>query len=205
MNDRAGRARFCDEFDAGFGWREPEASLVERTSHALASGGRVWIVDAVGAPGVVERVRSLGEPAGVIQLLDRHERDCAELAAKLAVPHHRVPLTGVPGSPFELVRIANLPGWREAALWWPSERTLVCADALGTVGYFLAPGERLGVHPLLRLTPPRRLGHLRPERILVGHGEGVDEGAPAALADALATARRRIPRVLVGLVKSGRG
>ena len=31
------------------------------------------------APGVDERIRSLGEPAGVIQLLDRHTRDCGDV------------------------------------------------------------------------------------------------------------------------------
>ena len=200
---KAGEASFCDEFEGGFGWVEP--ATLQRASHALVSDGRVWLVDPFEAAGVEERVRALGEPAGVIQLLDRHDRDCAAFATRLGVPHHRVPFTGVAGSPFAIVPIVNLPVWREVALWWPTERALVCADALGTVGYFLAPGERLGVHPFLRLTPPRRVGALVPERVLVGHGEGVHADANAALAEALATARRRIPRVLVGLARSGRG
>ena len=53
--------------------------------------------------------------------------------------------------------------WQEVALWWPERRVLVTADALGTVAhYFTLGGERLGVHPLLRLTPPRQLATPRP-------------------------------------------
>jgi hypothetical protein len=146
---------------------------------------------------VEERVRGLGEPAGVIQLLDRHERDGRELAERLGVLLHRVPFAGVRGSPFVVVPLVRLPGWREAALWWPEERVLICADALGTAAYFRAPGERLGVHPVLRLTPPRQLARLPAERVLCGHGEGI-HGPEAALllAEALATARRSARRWL---------
>ena len=80
------------------------------------------------------------------------------------------------------------------ALWWPERRVLACGDALGTVGYFRAGGERLGVHPILRFRPPRQLESLQPEALLCGHGEGVFEGADAALREALSTSRRRIPR-----------
>ena len=70
-----------------------------RTSHALAVDGRVWLTDPIDADGVEERIRSLGEPAGVIQLLDRHKRDGAALAARLGVPLHVVP-SSLPGTPF---------------------------------------------------------------------------------------------------------
>lgn len=189
--------RLCDEWESGFGWIAPEPKLLERASHALAAGGRVWLVDPLDGEGVEERARRLGEPAGVIQLLDRHERDGRELAERLGVPLHRVPFDGVTGSPFVLVPVVRLPGWREAALWWPQERVLVCADALGTAPYFRGPGEQLGVHPLLRLTPPRRLAQLGAERVLCGHGEGI-HGPEAALllAEALATSRRNVMRWL---------
>jgi hypothetical protein len=191
--------RFCDEAEWGFGWLLDER--LRRCSHALLAEGKVWVVDPVDAPGVEERIRDLGEPAGVIQLLDRHRRDSAALAARLGVPRLETPYQGVPGAPFEPILIARRPWWHELALWWPQERVLVCGDALGTVGYFLAPGERLGVHPLLRLTPPR-LGRFAPRHVLCGHGEGVhgDEAAPA-LEEALATARRRLPAVALGLVR----
>ena len=88
---------------------------LERCSHALRAEGRVWIVDPVDAPGVEERIRGLGEPAGVIQLLDRHRRDSAALAARLDVPIHVTPFQGVPGAPFDPVLVARHRLWREVA------------------------------------------------------------------------------------------
>ncbi|MGH3034208.1 MAG: hypothetical protein ACRDON_06570, partial [Gaiellaceae bacterium] len=58
--------RLCDEWESGFGWIAPKPALLERASHALAADGRVWLVDPVDGEGVEERVRGLGEPAGVI-------------------------------------------------------------------------------------------------------------------------------------------
>jgi hypothetical protein len=188
---------FCDEFEGGFGWIAHE--FLRRTSHALVENGRVWLVDPVDAASVEERVRAAGEPAGVIQLLDRHTRDAPALAARLGVPHLEL-ATG--DSPFELVPLVGRRVWREAALWWAERRVLVCADALGTIGYFVAPGERLGVHPLLRLFPPRALSPLEPERVLVGHGEGVHDAAAAALREALATSRRRLAPALLRAARS---
>jgi hypothetical protein len=192
-----GLTPFVDETDWGFGWVSSEKARIRMTGHALAADGQVWLVDP--PEGDVEaRVRALGEPAGVIQLLDRHNRACADFAERLGLPHHRVPLEGIEGAPFELVQVLRRRFWREVALWWPDRRVLVCADALGTVPhYFALGGERLGVHPLLRPTPPRRLGRLEPDHVLCGHGAGVHEDATAAVRDALATARRRLPRLLV--------
>jgi hypothetical protein len=194
--------RTCDDLgEAGLGWIRDEK--LGRCSHALAAGGGVWLVDPLDGDGVEARVRELGEPRGVIQLLDRHARDCASLAVRLGVPHHAVPFGRLPGTPFDFLRIADSRLWREAALWWPDRRVLVAGDALGTAPYFVAPGERLGVHPFLRLRPPRALGALEPEHVLCGHGEGV-HGADTAevLRVALATARRRLPRAWVAGVRS---
>jgi hypothetical protein len=162
-------------------------------------------VDPVDAEGVEDRVLALGKPAGVIQLLDRHERSCASLAARFGVPLFRVPFRGVAGSPFAVLRVVDRFRWREAALWWQEQAVLVCADALGTASYFCAPGESLGVHPLLRPNPPRaplRAVAVRPRHVLCGHGAGI-HGDTAALAfdEALATARSRLPRYLIGLVR----
>jgi hypothetical protein len=79
---------------------------------------------------------------------------------------------------------------------------LVCADALGTAAYFRAGEERLAVHPLLRLRPPR-LG-VQPEVILCGHGPGIFDNADAALREALRTSRRRIARQAVSAVRAWR-
>ena len=188
--------RFCDDLEFGFGWIEDET--LRRTSHALAADGGVWLVDPVAWHPAEARARELGEPRGVIQLLDRHDRDGSALAARLGVPHHEVPFEPLSGAPFEFVRIIRKRFWREVALWWPERRVLVCADALGTVAYFTARDEPVGVHPFLRLWPPRRLRAVAPEHILVGHGEGVHERADDALREALRTSRRRLPAALIG-------
>jgi hypothetical protein len=189
--------QLCDEFDCGFDWLQAER--MQRASHALVAGGRVWAIDPVDEDGLDERLLALGEPGGVIQLLDRHNRDSAALAARLGVPLHYLEAP----APFEAIRLGTPPKWNEIALWWPERRVLVCADALGTVPtYFCAPGERVGVHPLLRLFPPRRLARLDPERVLVGHGAGVHEDATAAMRDALDGARSRIPALAWALLSS---
>jgi hypothetical protein len=168
---------YCDDLgDAGFSWITDEP--MTRTSHVLALGGRTWLVDPVDWPEAVDRARSLGEPAGVIQLLDRHNRDCAALAGELDVPHHVVP-DALPGTPFAFLPVLRRRPWREVALRWPDARLLVVAEALGTNPFFRPGDAGVGVHGLLRLTPPRGLIGLEPEHLLVGHGEGL-HGADTA-------------------------
>jgi hypothetical protein len=190
--------RVCDELaGVGFGWIE-EGGL-GRCSHALAAGGRVWLVDPIEGEPVEELLRGLGDPAGVLQLLDRHNRACEAWADRLDVPLHQTPFEAVPNTPFQPVGIVRRRFWREVALWWPERRILVCADALGTVPSWRTGGQPLGVHPLLRLVPPRRLADLAPEHVLVGHGEGVHgPGAAAAVGEAVRTARRELPRAWLG-------
>jgi hypothetical protein len=171
-------------------WVEDE--FLERASHALATGGGTWLVDPVDNP----RVNELDGVVGVVQLLDRHNRDCAALARRFGVQH--VVLPRAPVEPFTFIPI----GRHEVALWWADERVLVCGDALGTAGYFRAGGERLGVHPLHRLRPPRL--DLHPDVVLCGHGPGVFEDADAALREALRTSRRRIPQQFVSAVRAWR-
>jgi hypothetical protein len=186
--------RFCDESELGFGWIAAEPASMQRTSHALVADGAVWVVDPVDGPGVEERIRALGDPRGVLMLLDRHRRDCRALAERLSVPLHETPFEGVEGAPFSFLPVIRNRLWREVALWWEQRRLLLVPEAIGTTPLVRAPGERAGVHPALRLRPPRRqLGGLAPERLLVGHGEGVQEEAAAALRDALAGSRRRTP------------
>ncbi len=194
--------RACDDLGAdGFSWIADEA--MTRTSHVLAADGRVWLVDPVDWPEGVERALGLGEPAAVLQLLDRHPRDCAAIAERLDVPHLVTP-DAVPGSPFEVVPIMRRRRWQERALWWPGTRTLVTADALGTNRFFTGGRGAVGVHMLLRLKPPRQLGAFDAERLLVGHGEGVLTDAAAAIRHALRRSRRDLPRVLVRLPFAGR-
>jgi len=192
--------RFCDETDYGFGWIRDE--FLERCSHALLAEGGVWLVDPLDGDGVPERIEALGDPAGVIQLLDRHGRRCETFAEELGVPHHLVPRLPIPGVPFELRIVRDRRGWREVALWWPEPRVLVCGDALGTARYYRAREEPLAVHPLLRAMPPRdALRCLSPRHVLSGHGEGVHVGAADALDEALATARSRAPLLVASALR----
>ena len=187
--------RFCDELPFAFSWLVDEP--LTRTAHALSAEGRVWLIDPVDWAPALERIEDLGTPEAVVQLLDRHRRDCASLADRLGVPHVVVP-ADVPDSPFTCVPVKASRHWRETALWWPETRTLVVAEALGTNPFFRSGSEPVGVHLLQRLSPPRMLGDLAPEHLLVGHGEGIHgPGAQTALRTALAGSRRRLPRALL--------
>ncbi len=187
--------RFCDDRGAhGFSWTVDEPAT--RTSHVLASDGRVWLVDPVRYEPALQRARALGEPVAVIQLLDRHNRDCKAIAVSLGVPHLVVPHV-VSESPFTVIRVRQTKRWREVALWWRAEQTLVVAEAIGTNGFYAPKGQDAGVHLLLRFSPPRDvLGAVKPEHLLVGHGEGLHGVAAASgLPNALADARSGLPRV----------
>jgi hypothetical protein len=182
--------------DCGLTWvcDEPLA----RTSHALADAGRVWLVDPVADEEALERAQGLGGIAGVVQLLDRHGRDGAALAARFAVPHTDVGET-VADAPFETVRVLDIPGWHESALWWPARRALVVAEVVGTSPH-VALGRDAGIHPMLRLRPPGALRPFQPEHLLVGHGpplHGPD--AAAALHGAYARSRRDLPRMVLAV------
>jgi hypothetical protein len=177
---------------------------MERASHALAHGGRVWLVDPVGDDLGLERALALGRPAAVIQLLDRHNRDGAALAARLGVPLLRVP-DEVPDSPFEVLPVLDVPRWHERGLWWAAKRALVVPEAVGTGRYFAVGRGPVGVHPVLRLRPPRGLAGRAPEHLLVGHGpplHGPEVGA--ALDDALGRSVRDVPALVRALVPFGR-
>lgn len=184
-------ARFCDDRgERGFSWvvAEPMA----RASHSLVADGRLWLVDPVDWPDAIERATALGEPAAVLQLLDRHNRDCAAVAARLGVAHLVVP-AAIPDSPFEVVGVVRRRRWQEVALWWPAEHTLVVAEALGTNRFFTVAGDPVGVHGLLKPFPPRALAGFAPEHLLVGHGEGLHgPGTARAMQAALRRSRFRI-------------
>jgi hypothetical protein len=190
-------AYVADETAFGCSWVVREA--MSRTSHALVDAGRVWLVDPVEWEPGLERALALGRPAAVLQLLDRHNRDCAALARRLGVPHLVAP-DAVPDSPFEAVPLVRSRWWRETALWWPERRALVVAEAVGTTAFATAGKAPVGVHLLLRLTPPRSLARYEPEHLLVGHGPGLHgDATPAALRQALRTSRRGLPGLLVRL------
>jgi hypothetical protein len=203
-----------DATDGGAAWIAYPDEGMRRASAALAHDGDVWVVDPVDTPELDDLLSEMGEVRGVAVLLDRHYRDADDVADRHDVPVF-VPdwFSGVPEMDADVERFGDrLPDtdyrarrvvdnrvWQEAALF--DGETLVVPEALGTADYF-APGDQpLGVHPMLRLFPPRdSLGGLGPERILVGHGEGVDAGAPAALDAALASARTGAPKSMAKML-----
>jgi hypothetical protein len=175
------------EHAAGLTW--VERSAMARAAHALRDGERVWLVDPFEDPEALERAGALGEVAGVLQLLDRHERDGAAIAARLGVEVLRLP-DALPGSRFEVLRPVDVPRWRERALVDRAAGVLVVAEVLGTVGYFrLGPGP-VGVHPFLRpFGVPRALRDAAQDVLLCGHGAPVTEDAAAGVAQAAGSAR----------------
>jgi len=193
-----------DRFEGGVGWLAYPDETMERASHAVESDGQLWIFDPVDADGVDDLIGEFDEVGGVVVLLDRHERDSAAVARRYDVPVY-VPdwMSGVESDidapvvrfsegvgEFALERIVDNPFWQEAALF--DGETLVVPEALGTVSYFRAPGERLGVHPMLRAVPPTALADYDADRLLVGHGEGLFEDVRPAIEDAVGGSRRRM-------------
>jgi hypothetical protein len=197
--------RFESPSDVTRSWTHPSPPWMQRAGHAVLAGGGVWLIDPVDGDGLDAAVAELGaDVRGVLQLLDRHPRDCAALAERLGVPLHVVPLGTAPELPFDVIPLWHLPVWKEDALWLEQERVLIVAEAFVGAPDFAAPGERVGVHPLRRLLPPAVLAPYadRVEHLLLGHGEAL-HGAAArvAMRDALAGSRRRLPQLLAAQVK----
>jgi hypothetical protein len=186
----------------GLTWVEQNG--MARASHALVDGRRVWLIDPYENAEAMSAATELGSVAGVLQLLDRHNRDCGAIAERLAVPLLRVPKDAA-GTPFTTIPMISNRAWHEVALWWADERALVVAEALGTAPPF-ALGRRAGVHPMLRLVPPRKqLMRFQPERLFVGHGEAIESDAAAAVHEALDQSRSDIPQLLLRSPKLLRG
>jgi hypothetical protein len=183
--------------DVGASWLAGD--VLFKASHALVDDGRVWIVDPVDAGDALERVRALGEPAAVLQLLDRHNRDSAAVAQRLGVPHRKVPDV-LPDTPFSVLKLDFGPGWHERALWWPERSTLVVSESIGTAPAFAVGRGPAGVHPFRRLAPPSALRPFVPQHLLVGHGAPL-HGSDAAggLIDALERSRSDLPRMVLKL------
>lgn len=189
---------------------------VERgsTGSRTQSGDGVWLLDPLDAPGVDELIGELGEVVGVAVLSNCHARDAGAFARHHGVAVHlpgwmtRVAaridasverFTGTFGDAgFRVRRLQPLPGWREGVAVRETDGTLYVPESLGTAPGYVVGEERLGVALVCRFSPPGEpFAALDPERVLVGHGTGVFEDASSSLLDALAGARRRLPRALV--------
>jgi len=211
--------REVDRFADGVGWQAYPDEAMARTSHALATDAGVWAVDPLDAPGLDDLLAEFGAVTGVVCCLARHTRDSAAIARRHDVPVY-LPgwMTGVasgldapverfgrelPGTDYAAIRVrdGSVPPWQEVALF--DGETLYVPEAVGTGAFFRGGDERLGVHAMLRLTPPRRpLGGLDPDRVLVGHGEGIESDAAGALRTALAGARRTAPSLYARALRS---
>ncbi|MEY7851234.1 hypothetical protein AB7C87_18775 [Natrarchaeobius sp. A-rgal3] len=212
VDERATDFRVIDRYDGGVGWIAHPDERMERASHALEIDGGLWLVDPVDADGLDEFLGEFGVVAGVVVLLDRHKRDAESIANRHGVPVYlprwfegvteeidapvarftnEISDTGIRAH-----TLVDNRFWQEAALYDPTDDTLVVPESVGTAEYFLAGNERLGVHPMCRFFPPREvLGEFSPDRILVGHGVGITEYATSTLDHALSGAQRRAPRL----------
>lgn len=212
--------REIDRYGDGVGWMAHPEEEMQRASHALVEDGEVWLVDPVDVPDLDDFLADLGDVAGVAVLLDRHKRDAARIANRHDVPvvlpralrairddfDAPVEVTAGPIAGLQQITVLKNPFWREVALFDPDEKTLVVPEAVGTVDYYCAPGESLGVHPMLRAFPPRdALGSLDPERLLVGHGEGILTDAAGELARALRGSRSRMPSLYGSILRARLG
>lgn len=210
------RLRIVDRWDvensAGFGWFAHPDEFGRRTSHAVRGPDGVWLFDPLDAPGIDEHLADLGDVAGVAVLSDYHARDAAAFARRNDVPvtvpswlsrvTERVdaPVEVVDGAVagFELRRLKPLRAWRECLAYREADGTLYVPDFLSTHPKFTVGDERLGLPTGSRLFPPReQFADVDPERIILGHGEGLFDGPAEALADTIANARKRFPRALV--------
>lgn len=211
--------RVIDDWTDGVGWLANPKETMQRASHAINGDAGLWLVDPLDAPGLEEWLLERGPVNGVVITLDRHKRDAQALADRFDVPIHLPdPLLeirealGTSTDSFDRFQrdtgwaarpVVTRRWWREVALIGPEESVIYVPEAVGTAAQFRAPGERLGVHPLLRPLPPRKaLGDLDPERIRVGHGTGIGVDGAAALTDALAGARKRAPRAYLNGLRS---
>lgn len=218
-----------DRRDDGVGWIAHPDERMQRASHALIesdedeTGTRdgVWLVDPLDADGLDELLAEFGDVLGVVVLFDRHKRDAAEIAGRHDVPVYRptwidsideaidgpVRALGseLGGTGYRVRKRLDLPVWKEATLYRPDDGSLLVPESLGTVDYFCAPGERLGVHPMLRLTPPTDLGGLAVERVLVGHGSAITDDAQQAIRDAISGSRSRAPSLYLSVLRASVG
>lgn len=207
--------RVVDWWDNGVGWLAHPDEEGDRVSHALVGNDGVWVFDPLDAPGVDDLLADLGEVVGIVVCSNTHSRDAAVFADRYGLPVHvpnwlesaqqkvDTPIIefdrklGESGFVFE--RVDPMPMWTEAVGYRESDRTLYVPDILLTTPSATVGDERLAVSLFFRPFPPRTsFEGFTPDRIIVGHGEGIFEGAEQALTQAFTTAR---PRFLQGVIK----
>ncbi len=182
-----------------FAWIADPGEAIQRASAAIVVDGEWLVVDPVDAPGLDEALHACGPVVGVATLLDRHQRDAGAIAERLGVPRLTPRTLGGPGiviAGIEERPVVSHSYWKEALLWLPDRKLLVCVETLGTGSFYLArQGDRLGLHPLSRLLRVQKaFAGLEPTAIAVGHGRPVVVAAGPALAAAVQHPVRDLPR-----------
>lgn len=204
-----------ERWEGGLTWMAHPTEDMQRASHALVAPDGVWLVDPLDAAGLDEELDPLGPVAGVVVLTNSHGRHADRFARRHDVAVHvpvcfdedAHPVVGfdapierfedeLGSSGFTLAWQKNGRGWQEGALYHPDRRTLVVPDTLMT-SLFVGRTGRLEVFPLFRLSPPASaFAGLAVDRVLVGHGEPVTDGAQPALEAALDGAHRSTPAAI---------
>jgi hypothetical protein len=180
-------------------WLLGAGDPAQRASSAIVADAGTLVVDPVDGDGLDALLSGLPPVIGVVTLLDRHQRDAAVIAERLGAPR-LTPIalggSGVAVDGVEERSVFERRSWREALLWLPDRRLLLCAETLGTAGFLLArSGDPLGMHPFARLRPPRAaFAGLDPEVIAVGHGPPLDHDASESMRNVLHGARRQLPQ-----------
>ncbi|MFB6244728.1 MAG: hypothetical protein ABEJ03_00070 [Candidatus Nanohaloarchaea archaeon] len=204
--DELRNAEFVDEWENGFGWIARPDEKMRRTCHAFVDEGGVHLVDPLDAENLDEKISEFGEVEGIVILFERHERDAVELAERYECPVY-VPewfereldaeleeISGsVPGTDWEIHTVVDSRLSKEAALYNRENRSLIVADSLGTAEHLRGRGEKLGMSPLYRFSPPEKLLDFEPERIFCGHGRGITENAAELLKETISNGRRKTP------------
>jgi len=208
-----------DEGDAGFGWLADPSEMMQRAAHAFrGADGRLWLVDPVDTPGLDAVLTSHGEVGGVIVAFDRHRRDAAQIADRYDLPVTVPPVledfaASIPaatrvrrsveaaGLRFHTLVDSRIPPWREVAVIGPDGSTVYVPEVVGRADYYTASGEQVGVHPMLRVSPPRAaMRGLSIETLWCGHGRGLS-GAQTEVDRALREARSRLPAAYLGAIR----
>ena len=182
-----------DEHPFGISWVIDEPAA--RASHALKVDGRVYIIDPVEHPAALERIEVLGPVAAVVQLLDRHNRDCAAIAEKLGVAHLR-DARAIPNTPLQAIRVVDTAALaRGRAVVAAPRRPRRARGARDLVDLDRGPRRR---RPAPDPPPAAAEGaaRYRPAYLLTGHGPPV-EGPDArdGVEWAYDRAREDIPRL----------
>ncbi|QIB76239.1 hypothetical protein GL213_01455 [Halogeometricum borinquense] len=206
--------RVAQQWDDGLSWISDPDEMVRRASHAVrGDDDGVWLFDPVDAPGIDDAIAELGPVEGVAVLSAYHARDAGTFATRHDVPvsiprwlprvAERVDaaverFSGEIGdSGFRVRRYEPIPGWSEAIAYRSSDDILYTPEVLGTAPLYTVGQERLGLYLPQRLFPPTSFTEYAPERILVGHGDGLSREATAALTDAVTNGRKRLPRAIL--------